>query len=335
MIDLYCPAHKAEVSLQTEYQKLFLANCEEYARNKDWRQLHPGTPNALTAPAPVHFAWMGASSDDAFLLSDTEDFARIIARFDHCTECDVYNLEVDRTYYWRVGDSEIRSFHTAYELPRFILAEGTDNVRDIGGYNTVYGRRVKQGMIYRGAELNVHNFLTKKGRQRLVEDLGIRCDYDFRLIEEDWNVKSSPLGEDIHYLRTPRNRADAFTFFLETHAHGPFVLRFFLQNKDLYPIYFHGSEGIQRTDTVEMFLLAILGVSDEDLMRIHEASSLKGPISVSRHGEEAHEVAFYQTMNAHFYGNTIHESICTFLRMIGVTDAELDEFREMMLEPID
>jgi protein-tyrosine phosphatase len=43
---------------------------------------------------------------------------------------------------------------SALRAPRLIALEGAQNFRDIGGYRTADGRRVKWGMIYRSAELS-------------------------------------------------------------------------------------------------------------------------------------------------------------------------------------
>jgi protein-tyrosine phosphatase len=43
---------------------------------------------------------------------------------------------------------------SALKAPRLIALEGAQNLRDIGGYRTVDGRRVKWGIIYRSADLS-------------------------------------------------------------------------------------------------------------------------------------------------------------------------------------
>jgi protein-tyrosine phosphatase len=65
---------------------------------------------------------------------------------------------------------------SALHAPRLIALEGTQNFRDIGGYRTVDGRRVKWGMIFRTADLSK---LTKSDVVT-VGDLGIQTVYDLR-----------------------------------------------------------------------------------------------------------------------------------------------------------
>lgn len=115
------------------------------------------------------------------------------------------NLEIGRAFWWRVAGlgkpekgkkegplvhSQAASFATEDRAPRWIAIEGrVGNIRDFGGRRTEDGRRVRQGMAFRGQGLN-DNSVTgeRQGRNRLtVEDvryftrtLGIRTDLDLR-----------------------------------------------------------------------------------------------------------------------------------------------------------
>ena len=65
-------------------------------------------------------------------------------------------------------------------VDRLIPIDGTRNTRDIGGYQTVDGRQVKWGMLYRSD--NLHE-LTKIGRSQIA-DLGIVSVTDLRSEKE-------------------------------------------------------------------------------------------------------------------------------------------------------
>ncbi len=342
MVTLLYPENHATVSLQTTAQKDFIANHDEYIRNKNWREKVYGAQHFMTAPAPAYFSWKDADPSDAFVLSASEDFSEVIYTACNSTSCAVYNLYVGRTYYWKVGDSEVRTFHTADELPRFIYAEGAQNIRDLGGYSTVYGRRVKQGMLYRSAAFDGTGSIEAAGIRRMREDLGIRCDFDIRQYSEGGSRTESPLGADIRYVRTDRNPMDQFIFFLEDHQNCAFLIRFFGQ-KDIYPVCIRGNDGVCRTSTIAFFLLAVLGVSDEDILRDLNMTALHGNKRVSRYSDgiyEEHPIpglvdGFLAIMDAHFYGRTFHETCSKLLRLFGVKEEELDAFRELMLEPAE
>jgi len=334
MVNLHYPENEVTVSLQTTAQKAFIANSAQYSHTSfvNWREMYPGTPGMCNLPVPVKFSWTGEDDTAEFQLSDTADFSRILYRACGCQAYEVTNLQAGKTYYWRVGDSEIRSFHTAYDLPRFIsVGPKIDNVRDIGGYQTVYGRRVKQGMIYRGVEFNGHQDITPEEIRVLREDLGVICDFDLRLSNEGGYISKSPLGEGVKLFKL---FTDSYGDFLDRHAHAAFLIRVF-GDRDIYPLYIHCAGGTDRTGTVAMMLLSVLGVSDEDIYTDYEATSLNRDLcDISRHNRADNScIAYFEAMKHRYYGKTLHESFCNFLHLSGITDEELDAFREIMLEP--
>ena len=127
-------------------------------------------------------------------------------------EIPMANLEIATQYYWKVicrgrcgwgcgpkhgcdacrkiVESPIASFETEDVAPRWIAIEGrVANIRDFGGRIGMDGRRVRQGLVYRGQGLNDNSVTGEaQGRNRLmVEDvkyltgtLGIRTDLDLR-----------------------------------------------------------------------------------------------------------------------------------------------------------
>ena len=66
------------------------------------------------------------------------------------------NLLVNQKYYFKVSadnaSSDVLNFTTG-DYPRWIDARPMFNVRDHGGYKTITGQRIKQGMVYRGGEI--------------------------------------------------------------------------------------------------------------------------------------------------------------------------------------
>ena len=72
------------------------------------------------------------------------------------TSFNLKNLLVNQKYYFKVSadnkESAVASFTTG-DYPRWIDARPMFNVRDMGGYMTSSGQRIKQGMVYRGGEI--------------------------------------------------------------------------------------------------------------------------------------------------------------------------------------
>ncbi len=80
-----------------------------------------------------------------FELSENADFTNAYSVNCHASFCEIDNLKVAKTYYWRVNGGAARCFCTKDNAIRFIKIDGVLNVRDIGGKN------IKQGLIYRGS----------------------------------------------------------------------------------------------------------------------------------------------------------------------------------------
>lgn len=257
----------------------------------------------------------------------------------------VYNLKVDTTYYWKVAEnktngatSKIGMFTTAADGPRNLYIDGVTNVRDMGGWLTVSGLRIKQGLVYRGARLNdsySNGFdkdknvrdencvltpeITEQGAKVFADLLGIKTEIDLR----DTNGNGYPGGgkkengkvvtvdtapttgsvvnivlnrsDLVDYVAIPMNGSATLADNI------PEVKAFFdlLANKENYPVYFHCNIGTNRTGLVAYLLGAVLGMSEQDLLRDYMFSdfgtiALPTPLSSNRARTEVEEL--YQSL---------------------------------------
>ena len=146
---------------------------------------------------PVKLAWNGNGSVKyTIYVADNENFdnatSYVVSGFTR--ELDVYNLLPSTTYYWKVaGDrfdvSDTSVFKTEDLSVRLIYAEGTSNIRDLGGWNAD-GSFVNYGKIYRGNQLNGYgnwgnNKLTENGLKTFKDDLKIKTEIDLRTQDKD------------------------------------------------------------------------------------------------------------------------------------------------------
>ncbi len=163
------------------------------------------------------------------------------------------------------------------------LMEGARNFRDIGGFGTDDGSRVRTGMVFRSDRLAN---LTDSDMERFA-DLGIRTVVDFRPDLEKELTGSNRLPDGVHYVTFPIGdaaMAPDVRFALE---HGDFTalpdlmegnrrlirefpgeigatLRMIGEASNLPPV-FHCIGGKDRTGMTAALLLAILGVPEDDI----------------------------------------------------------------------
>ncbi len=241
-------------------------------------------------------------------------------------------LYTNRTYYYRItakmtDGSEITAsgqFKTA-DTPRIISTEGVWNMRDIGGIKTVDGKTVKQGMVYRGVELDGAVYekycITEAGVRILTEQLGIKAQFDLRAPND--RIRDM-LGPDVkHTVYGVYAYSDSLVkYYLESYR----LLFSDFAKAENYPAYVHCTYGKDRTGTVIYLLQTLIGVSEEDAYREWEMSALLDGV-VDYPLMEDYIEALKQ-----LEGDTMQEKVETFLLSCGVTQEEINSIREILLE---
>jgi protein-tyrosine phosphatase len=176
---------------------------------------------------------------------------------------------------------------------RHVLLEGCLNLRDLGGYETADGRRVRFGCVFRSDELHA---LTDADLEA-VGRLGIRVVFDLRNVDErDARPNRLPPGVEVLERATPSTGGDTRTteqqimrgelpladdeFFSGVYirlldALAP-ELRSILERavdaRDR-PLLFHCAAGKDRTGITAAVLLGVLGVPDEVILDDYELTS--------------------------------------------------------------
>lgn len=166
-IELVEPRDQATVGLLLPGHREWLAlpRAERVARFADvdgYRQKMKATG---TAPARVRLSWRCRHSEniacrgvyDVKVLKCRDGRVHYETNGLAATEVELVNLEVGEAYAWtvRCGEDVNRArFRTEDAAPRLLVWEGVPNVRDLGGWKTRDGRRVRQGLVFRSAGLN-------------------------------------------------------------------------------------------------------------------------------------------------------------------------------------
>ncbi len=255
-------------------------------------------------------------------------------------ELSVEHLYVDTTYYWYVdavyGDFTVRSevfTFTTSRSPRTVDIDGVSNSRDIGGYITVDGRRIKQGMIYRSAKLDD---ITELGKYTLVNILGVKTDLDLR-----GSSATAPVSELNHIVTACPWYSTGSNYIWMSEANKTEfanTIKVFA-DPDNYPIIFHCSLGRDRTGTVAMVLGGLLGLDENTLMMEYELSvfSYWGAYGSTKYNEglrtQIHDTYLYIADN--YEGDSYSEKVESFLIEIGVTADEITSIKDIMLEEVE
>ena len=339
-ITLCSPAQGEMVSLLPRSHKVMLLGGMHIQANNDldWENLkRKGTENSF--PLPVHFAWSREEGNGAegkelkLLLSPDPEFSdpRVIDCPADAQEAEVYNLRAGKQYYWKIKageeESSAATFTTCDETPTLYRIEGLTNIRDIGGWHTANGCRVRRDMVFRGSEMDTHHDLTENGRQAMREELGIRTDLDLRA-EAVGKVSQSPIGEDIRFELIP---VKAYAEFMAPEQADACRAVFALfADETAYPIYLHCWGGADRAGTVVLLLNALLGVEDEPLLLDYEMTMF------SIWGERSRNSDLFRGLMAELdrYGapeDPIRVKAENFLRANGVTNEQITSIRRLML----
>ena len=291
------------------------------------------------------------------------------------TSVAIKNLLVNQKYYYqvKVGDaaSKVANFTTG-DYPRLIDARPMFNVRDAGGYMTSSGQRIKQGLIYRGGEIN--NKTGWYGSQRYRDDTGntqardghivSQTDASKKAFREDMgmvngleidlrsssetngypatsNVCNFAVNNDISYKML--SISSYHKGMQSNTAQIKSLFEAFAQ-ADQHPVYYHCYGGADRTGVVGFMLGAVLGMSYTDLVIDFELTSYSSNPSRNyrshlRNGpwnEWPGMVTYLKNDLGWGTTKTIKQGMEDYLKSkCNISQTTIDKVRSVMLEPIE
>ena len=291
----------------------------------DWLNLK-ATGTDLSFPEPLELRFAPAV-DGEVILRDARGGEHVLPAL--AGRAEAINLFVGEAYTWCVRTAEGQSppfhFQTDAMPPRMLFVEGISNVRDFGGFRTVSGQIVKQGMVLRTSEMDTHTAITAVGIATLEQDFGIRTDMDLRGIKQE-SVGPVLNTERVQWVNFPiAAYADIYTPEQMELYRASFE---YMAKKEAYPVMVHCWGGIDRTGTWLYLLGAILGVPEDDLGLDYEMSSFSRWGRRSRRSEQF--CAFLEGLRP--YGDNVHTAAEGFLHACGVKPESLARIREILLE---
>lgn len=306
----------------------------------------------LTRPVPVKFVWEGGSEKSVLQISGSADFKKLVRQVEGKSRklkngrirfhAKIVNLESGRKYFWRAADgkkfSEIRTFTTADEQPRWISVPNVTNVRDLGGWKTASGKRIRQGMLFRGGQFAPSwtnqpggSKITAAGRKILLEDLKIHTELDLRGGKDKGALPGIPRYELIPFsaYATWGGPQGEGIFSMEQRKQVKKIFEL-LADPSAYPLYFHCQGGGDRTGTLAFLLETMLGVNEADCLNDYELSNLSVSGERSRFSEVW--VKFMEKLETFAPGTSRQAQVCGFLRECGVADDMQEKIRSILLE---
>jgi protein-tyrosine phosphatase len=239
---------------------------------------------------------------------------------------------------------------------RLVPLEAVFNFRDVGGYETVDGRRVRAGVVYRSGPLQR---MTAADLERVLE-LGVRTVIDLRASDELSEWGRFPETDTVDFRHLPFYEHDVSKSTGETEsaignryaqmavggsAAIATALRVIAERDEA--IVFHCGSGKDRTGILTALLLSTLGVPDASIGTDYELSELALAPSIA--WAEANDVGMAAALaelppwkrrsspaSVRVLLDRLREgygSIDAFLGEAGVTPEVLDSLRARLLEP--
>ena len=287
-------------------------------------------------PEPLHISWdkVSGATSYAVRFGEKEDLTDAEKYITFENKLDIEDLYSATDYYYQVstevGDtiysSDLIKITTA-DIPRTISVDSVTNTRDFGGRQTVDKKyRVKQGIIYRGANVDE---ISSEGKRKMVETYGVKTDLDLR-----GQSKVSPLGKNIKLVSVSAGQyVNALDYDYWYPALRKEVLTFADPNN--FPIYIHCAIGRDRTGTLCTLIGALAGMSEQDIMRDYEFtffSVVNGDVKdAAKYAEKMWKVINWLKT---YDKGTLQENTMEFMReRLNLKQSDLNKIRSNILTP--
>ncbi len=332
MIELLTPLNGATIETLTPLQIEFIAKIRGEGIDQALEWLLPQkAEQEHTRPQKCVLEWAARPDETAYKveLAETEDFSACRIYQTNQTKIEVTNLKIGQTYFWRVNGGKANRFTTQNRGFRFIEIDGIPNVRDLGG------GCIRQGLLYRGAELDWEYKITEQGKKTFAEELGIQTQLNLRQ-EMQSERTLSVVGNGVRFACLPYRPYNEV--FLAEHRENICRIFDFLAQKEHYPIYFHCRGGADRTGMLALYLRALAGDSEEDIFMDYELTSLsnyhgganEGVPVVFRNRNNEYFMAFLANLKEVTGQETLQNMVYVFLMDCGISEQTIQQVLQII-----
>jgi protein-tyrosine phosphatase len=342
--ELYPEVKNGDTILVTnETVEDFLVNVHYDENDYSFTKLsdYPTSPGNSDKPNSFTIRWTKDESagDLTAKLSDATGWSRDFSIDAGEYYLNITNLLPNTEYTYSVKSSSGKvmtegKFKTTGHVHQLFFRSRVRNCRDLGGWKTKDGKTVKYRMVYRGGRLEPGT-TTKAGLKDVLAE-GIKAQLDLRGKSDV--LKECTLGSGYDFCAPVIE--EGYTQLLKDDQEKcrqciDFIFKCVRENK---PVYYHCSLGRDRTGTISLLLLGILGVPEGDISQEYELTQFAPHGWATSEGEKTKMTRRVDYKSAATYiwgkanGGSFADGVENYLIEIGISKEDIETFRSNMLQ---
>ena len=324
--------------IHTNRQKEYLSYDGDYKSMKSSDM--PDGKSHLSDSLPVNLAWNFSPASGKTVskysvihgqkadLSDGYEFIGTTSK-----SLDLYNPFLGTNYFRicakytdnSVEYSSIKTFVVDDTCPRNLTIAGMTNCRDMGGRTTIFGGKIKQGLLYRTSGKNQNGSITNETIETMVNRFGLKNEI---YIADTNSYEVGPsIGVNTYYAYMDYNKNQKTNSRSHFSRNTESVKNVFkiLADENNYPIFYHCKIGTDRTGLVAILVNGVLGVPLNMIFQDYLFSNF-GKIGSQRvvGNGDIDDIANYMSEIDAMPGNNWQEKTYNTLLAIGVSRSTLD-----------